>query len=123
MVEGFKIDYARLLITVIRERDFKTSTIHPLACLIFQLCKEAGVEICQCDTLRIRVRTVDISLISDKANVEAPRRGTQIEMPTFSGNIEDTIELDEGADTTTFDPTNTTLIDSTHAASYAPNSS
>lgn len=123
MVEGFEIDYARVLITLIRERDFKTSTIHPLACLIFQLCKEAGVQICQCDTLRIRVRTVGISLISDKANIETPRRGTQIEISTFSGNIEDMIELAEGADTTTFDPTNTTLTDSTHAASFAPNSS
>lgn len=52
MVAGFEIDYARVLITVIHERTFRTSTTYAFACLILQLCREAGVPIWHCDTLR-----------------------------------------------------------------------
>ena len=39
------IDFARLLISVIHERDFKTSTTYLFACMIFHLCRDAGVTI------------------------------------------------------------------------------
>ena len=35
LVVGLEIDYPRVLITVIHERAFKTSTTYPFACLIF----------------------------------------------------------------------------------------
>lgn len=72
LVAGFKIDFAKVLITVIYERDFTNSTTHPFAFLIFHLCRDAAVPIKHCDTLCITVGTVDIGLTKDKANVEEP---------------------------------------------------
>lgn len=66
LVAGFKIDFAKVLITVIYERDFTNSTTHPFAFLIFHLCKDAAVPI------RHTVGTTDIGLTKDKANVEEP---------------------------------------------------
>lgn len=37
MVAGIEIEYARVLIIVIHNRAFNTSTTYPLACLIFHL--------------------------------------------------------------------------------------
>ena len=51
---------------MIYERDFKNSTTHPFAFLIFHLCKDAVVPI------RHTVGTTDIGLTKDKANVEEP---------------------------------------------------
>ena len=51
---------------MIYERDFKNSTTHPFAFLIFHLCKDAAVPI------RHTVGTTDIGLTKDKANVEEP---------------------------------------------------
>lgn len=36
MVVKLEVDYAQVLISVIYERDFKTSTTYPFACLIFR---------------------------------------------------------------------------------------
>ena len=45
---GLEIDFARVLILVIHERDFKTSTTYPFAYLTFQL---AGMPECQFGTV------------------------------------------------------------------------
>ncbi|KAG5599289.1 hypothetical protein H5410_030659 [Solanum commersonii] len=44
-VAGVEIDFACMLLAEIHERAFKTSTIYPFPCLIFQLCRDSGVSI------------------------------------------------------------------------------
>lgn len=119
MVEGLEIDYARVVITMIHERGFKTSTTYPIACLIFQLSRESGVIICYYDTLRSPMGTVDIGITKDEANIETPQRGSRIEMPPLSENLADTVELAQGAYPATSALADTTLADSTHFASRA----
>lgn len=93
MVGGFEINYARVLILVIHERAFKTSSTYPFACLIFQLCREVGVPIWHCDTLCHPAGIVDIYLIKDESNVAGPRRGPRIEVTPLSKNLVETVEL------------------------------
>lgn len=73
-----EIDFAKLLITVIHDRDFKTSTTYPFACLVFHLCRNVGVPVWNYDTLCSPARTVDVGLIRDQANVEALWRGPDL---------------------------------------------
>ena len=72
LVLGLEIDFVKLLITVIHERSFKTSTSYPFACLIFHLCRDVILPICHFDTLRSLVWTGYIGLIKDETNVAAP---------------------------------------------------
>ena len=58
LVDGLEINFAKLLIMVIHERDFKASTTYPFACLIFHLCGDAGVPIWHCDTLSSGMRSM-----------------------------------------------------------------
>lgn len=51
LVASLEIDFAKLLITVIHERDFKSSTTYPFVCLIFHLFKDVEVPIWHCNTL------------------------------------------------------------------------
>lgn len=92
------IEFARLLIAVNYERAFKTSTIYPFSCLIFQLRTNAGVLIWKCDTLHRPQGTYYISLIRDEANVAAARIGHRIEVPPLSVNLEDRVEWTQGSD-------------------------
>ena len=75
LVDGLEIDFMRLLISVIHERDFKTSTTYPFACMIFQLCRDAVVPRWHSDVLHTPNGIVDMDLIRDESNVEAPRYG------------------------------------------------
>ena len=52
MVVGFEIYVVRFLISVIHDRDFKASTTYPFSCMIFQLCRNAGVPIWHIGFLR-----------------------------------------------------------------------
>ena len=45
LVAGVEIDYARMLLAEIHEKDFRTSTTYPFPCLIFHLCRDSGVPI------------------------------------------------------------------------------
>lgn len=74
LVARLEIYFAKLLITVIHEMDFKTSTTYHFTCLIFHLWRNARVPLWHCDTLCSLAGTVDTVLIKDEANVEAPRR-------------------------------------------------
>uniref|UniRef100_M1DX59 Integrase core domain containing protein n=1 Tax=Solanum tuberosum TaxID=4113 RepID=M1DX59_SOLTU len=49
LVVEVEIDFARMLLTEIHERAFKTSTTYPFPCLNFQLCRDSGVPIWHCD--------------------------------------------------------------------------
>ena len=95
LVAMLEIDLSRLLIFVIHERAFKTSTIYPFACVIFQLCRDAGVSLWHSDVLHTLTRSVDIGLIRDVANVTAPRRGPRVDLQTLSENLADTVMLDQ----------------------------
>ena len=75
LVAGFEIDDARVLITVIHERAFNTSTTYSFACLIFHLCREARVLIWNCDTLRGPKGAMNIGLIKNYSNVAHHEEG------------------------------------------------
>lgn len=92
MVVGFDIDIAKLLISVIHERSFKASTTYPFACMIFQLCRIAGMTIWHIDVLRTPTESVDISLIWDKDNEASPRREPRIEVQPLGENLLDSVE-------------------------------
>lgn len=111
---GTRIDFVRLLISMIHERSFNTSTTYPFACLIFLLCREDRVPISHSDTLRHPVGTVDIGLIDD-SNVTVPRRGPRIEVPLLSKNFVETVDLTQGPDPTGSASALTTPAKSSHA--------
>jgi len=75
LVAGLDINFPRLLLGELHEKTFKTTTIYPFPCMIFQLCRDAGVPIWHCDKLVHATGTLDIRLIQDDTNVAAPRRG------------------------------------------------
>ena len=83
MVAGLEIDFLRLLLSVIRERDFKVSTTYPFPCTIFELCRVDGVPIWRIDVLHTSTWIVDIGLIKDKVKEAAPNRGPQMEVQSL----------------------------------------
>lgn len=123
LVAGLKIDFARMMLAEIHERAFKTSTTYPFPCLIFQMCRDAGVKIWHYDTIFKHTWTMDIGLIKDEANLGAPRRGSWIKVPLLGENLADTVELDQEADPSSPDHTDPTTSSYLHATNNAPNSS
>uniref|UniRef100_M1DK38 Integrase core domain containing protein n=1 Tax=Solanum tuberosum TaxID=4113 RepID=M1DK38_SOLTU len=93
LVAGVEIDFSRMLLAEIHERELKTCTTYPFPCLIFRLCRDSGVLIWHCDRLIHPTGTLDIGLIRDEANVAAPRREPQIELPPLGVVLADTVEL------------------------------
>ena len=91
LAAGVEIDFARMLLAEIHERAFRTSTTYPFPCLIFHLCRDSGVPIWHCDKLIHPTGALDIGLIRDEANVAAPRREPQIEVPPLSSDLADTV--------------------------------
>ena len=84
MRAGFKVDFAWLLQAVMHERAFKITTTYPFPCMIFTLCRTAGVPIWHIDKLKTLQGTVDVGLIRDEANELAPRkRAPSIAAPTY----------------------------------------
>ena len=75
MIAGFEVDFAWLLQAVMHERAFKVTTTYPFPCMIFALCRSAGVPIWHVDQLKTPQGTVDVGLIRDETNEFAPRRG------------------------------------------------
>ena len=49
MIARFKVDFAWLLQVVMHERPFKVTTTYPFPCMIFSLCRSAGVPILHID--------------------------------------------------------------------------
>ena len=66
LVVGLEIDFARVLIVRIHEREFKTFSTYPFPCLVFHLCREVGVPILHCDKLQRPAGTIDIGHIKDE---------------------------------------------------------
>ena len=72
MIAGFEVDFAWILHAVMHERAFKVTTTYPFPCMIFALCRSAGVPIWHVDQLKTPHNTVDIVLIRHEANELAP---------------------------------------------------
>ena len=80
LVDELEINFAKLLISMIHERDFKSSTTYPFARMIFLLYKDDGVPLWHCDVLCTPTGIVDIYLIRDETDVEAPRQGPLVDL-------------------------------------------
>ena len=120
MIAGFEVYFAWLLQAVMHEREFKVTTTYPFPCMIFALCRSAGVPIWHVDQLKTPQGTVDVGLIRDEANELAPRRGPRPELPPLSDDLVDTVAKSR---TATQASTDTTPVESISGSSPAPSSS
>ena len=91
MIAGFEVDFTWLLQAVMNERDFKVTTTYHFPCMIFSLCRSAGVPIWNVDQLKTPRGTVDVGLIRDEAKEFAPRRGPRPELPPLADDLADTV--------------------------------
>ena len=105
-----------LLLEVMHERAFKVTTTYPFPCMIFSLCRSAGVPIWHVDQLKTHV-----GLIRDEANELDPRRGPPPELPPLADDLADTVAQDRT--TTQAASTDTTPVESIPASTTAPSSS
>ncbi|KAG5599893.1 hypothetical protein H5410_031263 [Solanum commersonii] len=64
------------------------------------LCRDSGVPIWHCDKLIWPMGTLDIGLIQDEANVAAPRREPQVDVPPMGADLVDVVEQIQGDDPT-----------------------
>ncbi|KAG5579551.1 hypothetical protein H5410_050178 [Solanum commersonii] len=76
-----------------------------------------------CDRLVHPTGALDIGLIRDKANVAAPCREPQVEVPPLGTDLADTVGQAQGNDLSIPDHTDTVPGSSSQAASMAPSSS
>ena len=74
----FEVDFVWLLQAVMHKRAFKVKTTYPFPCMIFSLCRSAGVPIWNIDQLKTRLGTVDIGLIRYEANISSAQRGLEL---------------------------------------------
>ena len=102
------------------ERAFKVTTTYPFPCMIFSLCRSAGVPIWHVDQLKTPQGTVDIGLIRDEGNELSPRRGPRPELPPLADDLADTVAQSRTA--TQVASTNTTPVDSISDSSTVPSS-
>ena len=121
MIAGCEVKFSWLLQAVMHERDFKVTTTYPFPCMIFSLCRFAGVPIWHIDQLKTQLGTVDIGLIRDEANELAPRRRPRPELPPLGENLAETVAQTRTA--TQVASTDTTPVESFPGSSTAPSSS
>ena len=121
MIAGFEVDFAWLLQAVMHEREFKVTTTYFFPCMIFSLCRSAGVPIWHVNQLKTPQGTVDIGLIRYEANELAPRREPRLELPPLVDDLADTVAQARTA--TQAASTDTTPVDSIPGSSTAPRSS
>uniref|UniRef100_M1DF93 Integrase core domain containing protein n=1 Tax=Solanum tuberosum TaxID=4113 RepID=M1DF93_SOLTU len=95
-------------------REFYTSYAATLRCSIAK--RDSGVSIWHCGKLVHPTEALDISLIRDEANVAAPRREPQIEVPPLGTDLADTVEQAQGGDPIIPDHADTALCSSSQAA-------
>ena len=123
MIAEFKADFAWLLQAFMHERYFKVTITYPFPCMIFLLCRSAGVPILFIDHLKTPQGTVDIGLIRDEANELAPRRGPLPEVPPLGENLGDTVAHAGTATQATSITIVTTPVESVPGSSTTPRSS
>ena len=120
MIARFEMDFAWLFQAVMHERAFKVTITYPFPCMIFAICRTAGVPIWHIDQLKTPQGTVDVGLIRDEANKLAPHRGPRPELPPLADDLADTVAQ---ARTATQASTDTTPVESISGSSPAPSSS
>ena len=120
MIAGFEVDFAWLVQAVMHERAFKVTTTYPFPCMIFALCRTAGVPIWHIDQLKTPQGTIDVGLIRDEANEVAARRGPRPELPPLVDDLSDTVAQARAA---TQASTDTTPVESIPGSSPALSSS
>ena len=76
MTAGFEVEFTWLLQVVMHERAFKSTTTYPFPCMVFALCRSAGVHVWRIDVIKTPPGQVDIGLIRDEANELSPNRGS-----------------------------------------------
>ena len=103
------------------EMAFNVTSTYPFPCMIFSLCRSAGVPIWHVDQLKTPQGTIDVGLIRDEANELAPRRGPRPEFPPLADDLADTVAQARTA--TQAASTDTTLVESIPGSSTAPRSS
>ena len=81
MIARFEVDLAWLLQVAMHERAFKVTTTYPFPCMIFSLCRSAGVPIWHIDQFKTSLGPVDIGLNRDKANELVNAEGPFPELP------------------------------------------
>uniref|UniRef100_M1DE30 Integrase core domain containing protein n=1 Tax=Solanum tuberosum TaxID=4113 RepID=M1DE30_SOLTU len=122
LVARMDINFPCLLLGELHERDFKPTTTYYFPCMIFQLCRDAGVPIWHCDKLVHATGTLDIRLIQDDTNVAAPRRGPRVDVPMGEDLIH-TMGQMQGDGPPTTAPSNEHPTFSSQTASQVPSSS
>ena len=103
------------------ERAFKVTTTYPFPCMIFALCRSAGMPIWHVDQLKTPEGTVDVGLIRDEANELALRIGPHPELPPLADDLADTVAQAHTA--THAASTDTTSVECIQGSSTAPSSS
>ena len=121
MIAGFEVYFAWLLQAVMHERSFKVTNTYPFPCMIFSLCRSAGVPIWYIDQLKTPLGTVYVGLIRDETNEFAPRRGPRPELPPLGDDLDDTVA--QASTATQAASTDTTPVESIPGSSTAPRSS
>ena len=116
MVAGFEVDFTWLLQAMIHERSFKDTTTYHFPCMIFELCRSAGVPVRHIDVIKTLPCTVDIGLIRDEANELDPHRGPHPEVQPLGENLVAMIEQAQTANLATSEPTDTTATESIPSA-------
>ena len=123
MIARLEVDFALLLQAVMHQRAFKVTTTYLFPCIVFSLCRSAGVPFWHIDQIKTPSGTIDIGLIQDEANELDPHRGLCPDVTPHGENLADTVEQAQAAAQATFDPTETTPIESILGGSIAPSSS
>uniref|UniRef100_M1DZH1 Integrase core domain containing protein n=2 Tax=Solanum tuberosum TaxID=4113 RepID=M1DZH1_SOLTU len=85
--------------------------------------EDSGVPIWHCDRLIHPTGALDIGLIRDEANVAAPRKEPEVEVPPLGADLADTVGQAQGGDPSIPDHTDTVSASSSQVASMAPSSS
>ena len=78
IIAWFEVDFAWILQAVMHESAFKVTTTYPFPCMVFALCRLAGVHVWHIAVLKTPSDIVDIVLIRDEDNVLSPNRGPHI---------------------------------------------
>ena len=97
------------------------TTTYPFPCMIFALCRSAGVPIWHVDQLKTPQGTVDVDLIRGEANELAQHRGPCPELPPLADDLADTVAQARTA--TQAASTDNTPIESIPGSRTAPRSS
>ena len=76
------------------EKDFNSTTTYPFPCIVFELCRSAGVPICHIHVINTPSGAVDIGLIRDEANELDHHRQPRLEVNPLGENLAAMVDQD-----------------------------